>query len=54
MVREASLIAFKRIKESGVLSERRIQVLELLVQHGPCTGSELALKYKAKYGSLAF
>jgi len=40
-VRETSLQAYHTIKENGLLSQRRWEVYELLVKHGPGTASEL-------------
>lgn len=39
--RQTSIEAFRQIKESGLLSERRLQVYEALFRHGPCTSGEL-------------
>ncbi len=53
MIRQTSRDAYNEIKTNGLLSERRWQVYSLLYEHGPLTGSEMALKFKAKYGILA-
>lgn len=41
MIRSTSAATFRRIKEDGLLSKRRLQVYEALYEFGPCTGSEL-------------
>jgi len=52
-IRKTSIEAYKRIKDEGLLSQRRWQVYDLLYKHGPMTGSQLAIEFKTKYGSLA-
>lgn len=49
MVRDTSREAYNEIKENGLLSERRMQVYDLLFKNGFSTGSELAKLYKEKY-----
>lgn len=51
MIRNTSAESFKAIRESGVLSLRRLQVYEILFDHGPMTGSELALRFQKLHGS---
>lgn len=41
MIRETSIEAYRAIREGGLLSERRLQVYELLYHYGPCTANEL-------------
>ena len=40
-VRKTSVVTYHSIKESGVLSARRMEVYEALYQYGPKTGNEL-------------
>lgn len=40
-VKPTSLMAYKDLKESGLLSTRRWQAYETLYLHGPLTGQEL-------------
>ena len=46
MVRETSIEVFHRIKEDGLLSQRRLEVYSQLFQLGPCTANELFKKTK--------
>lgn len=50
MVRETSIEAFKIILENGLLSEKRQRVYEILYEHGPLIGAQVAELYKRKYG----
>jgi hypothetical protein len=49
-VRETSREALKTIRDNGLLSERRLQVYELLFLHGPCTGAELFEAFNIAHG----
>jgi hypothetical protein len=49
-MRKTSLESYRTIRESGVLSQRRFQVYEILYENGPMTGSEAALRFKSLYG----
>lgn len=40
-VRDTSIEAYHKIKESGVLSERRMEVYDILFNHGPLTATEI-------------
>ena len=51
-VRRTSIEAYNRIKEDGLLSERRWQVYDILYEHGPATGNELLIHFRAKFGTL--
>ena len=41
MTRQTSIACYHQIKREGLLSERRLQVLEAMVANAPCTASEL-------------
>lgn len=41
VVRSTSADAYRKIRDEGLLSERRWQVYDALFAHGPCTGMEL-------------
>jgi len=41
MTRQTSIDCYHEIKESGLLSKRRLQALEYLMRIAPCTASEL-------------
>lgn len=45
-VRETSLEVFKRIKDNGLLSQRRLEVYSGLFEYGPCTANELFKKMR--------
>jgi hypothetical protein len=40
-MRFTSIKCYRQIKEEGLLSKRREEVWEALVEHGPCTAGEL-------------
>lgn len=40
-MRQTSIDCYRQIKKEGLLSERRLQVLEAMVSKSPCTGGEL-------------
>lgn len=48
-VRETSIEAYHKIRDDGLLSERRWQVYDVLTEHGPMTGNQSILKFKEKY-----
>lgn len=52
MIRETSFEAYHQIKENGLLSRRRFQVYEILFNHGPLTGSEVASKFRDQFGRM--
>lgn len=45
-VRDTSLEVFKRIKDNGLLSQRRLEVYAGLFEYGPCTANELFKKMR--------
>jgi len=49
MIRDTSIEAFHKIKDEGLLSEKRWQVYEVLFQYGPLTGNELLIHLRKKY-----
>lgn len=49
-VRETSIDAYNEIKANGLLSEKRFQVYEILVDHGPLTGAEVSQRIRQKHG----
>ena len=51
MIRTTSAEAFNKIKEEGLLSKRRLQVYEVLYEHGPLVGSQIARRVKKNFGS---
>lgn len=50
-VRSTSINTYHRIVDEGLLSQRRLQVYEILFHNGPLTGSQVARLVKSKYGS---
>ena len=48
MTRSTSIKAYREIRDSGLLSERRWQVYRALYKHGPATASEIYFKAKMK------
>ena len=53
MIRKTSIEAYHTIKENGLLSEKRQRVYEILFNHGPLIGAEVAEIYKRKFGRTA-
>lgn len=49
-IRSTSISAYNEIKENGLLSKRRMQVYEALVECGPATGGEVFRAMKIKFG----
>lgn len=52
-MKETSLIAYHRLRDSGKLSERQIQVLTELTYNGPMTGQEVARKVPSGWKRLS-
>ena len=52
-MRETSLEAFRKIRDEGLLSERRFQVYATLYKYGPCTANELAKNFHLMNFNLA-
>lgn len=50
MVRETSQEAYFKIKDDGLLSERRWQVYDVLFRFGPLTGNEALRHLKREHG----
>lgn len=48
--RRTSAQTFAEIKASGLLSNRRMQVYQILYHHGAMTGAQVAQVFKSKYG----
>ncbi len=40
-VRDTSIAVYRQIKEEGLLSKRRLQVYEIVFEHGPMTAKQL-------------
>lgn len=53
MIRQTSIEAYNQIKNSGLLSERRWQVYDVLFEYGPMTGGETFQRMKQKYSVMA-
>lgn len=49
MARRTSIDTYYKIKNEGLLSRRRLQVYEILFQHGPMTSGELYKKRKISF-----
>ena len=49
MARETSIETYNQIKAEGLLSERRLQVYEILYEHGPMTGSQVSKIFHQKH-----
>jgi len=52
MTRQTSIEAYNKIKDEGLLSERRWQVYDCLYDIGPATGGEVFKEMKRRYGML--
>ncbi len=50
MVRETSVEAYRKIKENGLLSTKRMEVYDILYEYGPLTGMELLMKRRVVLG----
>ncbi len=44
MIRQTSIEAYQTIRESGLLSRRRLEAYDILFNHGPMTAQELDRK----------
>jgi hypothetical protein len=53
MTRETSIEAFNKIKENGLLSEKRLRVYEILFNNGPLIGADVSKIYSAKFGMVS-
>lgn len=47
--RKTSVEAYRKIKQDGLLSQRKEQVYELVYEHGPISGNELIYYADKKY-----
>ena len=50
-VRQTSIDCYNQIKAEGLLSKRRLQVYEILLENGALTGTEVAILFKQKFQS---
>ena len=48
-IRQTSIDCYNQIKESGLLSSRKMEVYEILFRHGPMTANEIVRKAKVSY-----
>jgi hypothetical protein len=48
--RQTSIDCFKQIQAQGLLSKRRLEVLETILQSAPCTSSEAIRNAKVTFG----
>lgn len=51
MTRQTSIDCYNQIKAEGLLSKRRFQVYEILLENGSLTGTEVAILFKQKFAS---
>ena len=49
--RQTSIDCYRQIKSEGLLSKRRLQVYEILLENGCLTGTELSILFKQKHFS---
>lgn len=49
--RQTSIDCYNQIKAEGMLSKRRLQVYEILLENGALTGTEVAILFKQKFAS---
>ena len=49
-IRQTSIDCFKQIQAQGLLSKRRLEVLETILQSAPCTSSEAIKNAKVTFG----
>lgn len=54
MIRQTSIDIYHQIQNDGLLSKRRWQVYDILYQHGPLTGGEVASYMKSIHGVRGF
>lgn len=52
-VRDTSIEALNKIKANGLLSERRLQVYEILFERGPLAGAQVSYLYQQRHGKTA-
>ena len=50
MIRETSIEAYKKIKESGLLSKRRWEVYDIVCRYGEVTGSQVVKHFLEEIG----
>ena len=50
-IRQTSIDCYKQIKSEGLLSKRRLQVYEILLENGCLTGTEISILFKQKHFS---
>ena len=51
MIRQTSIDCYNQIKAEGLLSKRRLQVYEILLENGSLTGTQVSILFKKKYFS---
>lgn len=51
MARDTSREAYNKIKEMGLLSQRRWEVYDILYSHGPMTGGEICDVIRQRWAS---
>ena len=49
--RQTSIDCYNQIKSEGLLSKRRLQVYEILLENGCLTGTEISILFKQKHFS---
>lgn len=49
-IRQTSIDCYNNIKANGLLSKRRLEVLETILQSAPCTSSEAIRNAKVTFG----
>ena len=49
--RQTSIDCYNQIKRDGLLSKRRLQVYEILLENGCLTGTEISILFKQKHFS---
>jgi DNA-binding Lrp family transcriptional regulator len=47
--RQTSIDCYNQIKAEGLLSKRRLQIYEVLLENGPLSGTEIAILFKKKH-----
>jgi hypothetical protein len=50
-IRQTSIDCYNQIKQAGLLSKRRLQVYEVLLENGCLTGTEVSILFKQKHFS---
>ena len=51
MIRQTSIDCYNQIKAGGLLSKRRLQVYEILLENGSLTGTQVSILFKQKHFS---